>query len=392
MLRGAAHSAPQPFYTIHVGNLSPAIHGDMLRSIFGHFGTIVDIRLIAQNGPASYGFVDYATEAAAQAALSMTGTEFDGRRLRVELAKPPARRRAAAPAAAAAASGGSHEIFVGGLSLGMLSAEPLVAYFSRFGAVVGDVVRESGDGRVQGLRFAAARDAAAALGGAPHVVDGRTLNVECSNLARTAARRRQRRGASAGAAKVKAEARDRRRRRRSASSSSSRSRSPARRRKRSRSRDGSRSESALEEYARKVEQDTRATCGGFGTIRSVVVPRPRVASQRVWVEFDDAREAAAAAASLASRTYDGRTLAVEIVDARARPRPAEPPAARRRASAGAPTTAPSTSLQARVDELEAELEAARASAKKDRDFHSSRVAALTKRCEDLEKDRDGALL
>ena len=29
MLRGAAHSAPQPFYTIHVGNLSPAIHGDM---------------------------------------------------------------------------------------------------------------------------------------------------------------------------------------------------------------------------------------------------------------------------------------------------------------------------------------------------------------------------
>ena len=49
-------------------------------------------------------------------------------------------------------------------------------------------------------------------------------------------------------------------------------------------------------------------------------------------------------------------------------------------------------LQARVDELEAELEAARASAKKDRDFHSSRVAALTKRCEDLEKDRDGALL
>ncbi|KAH8043729.1 hypothetical protein JL722_15040 [Aureococcus anophagefferens] len=72
MLRGAAHSAPQPFYTIHVGNLSPAIHGDMLRSIFGHFGTIVDIRLIAQNGPASYGFVDYATEAAAQAALSMT--------------------------------------------------------------------------------------------------------------------------------------------------------------------------------------------------------------------------------------------------------------------------------------------------------------------------------
>ena len=126
------------------------------------------------------------------------------------------------------------------------------------------------------------------------------------------------------------------------------------------------------------------------------MPRPRVASQRGWVEFDDAREAAAAAASLASRTYDGRTLAVEIVDSRrARSaKPAEPPAAKapRLAADAAYHGAQHKLLQARVDELEAELEAARASAKKDRDFHSSRVAALTKRCEDLEKDRDGALL
>ena len=75
-------------------------------------------------------------------------------------------------------------------------------------------------------------------------------------------------------------------------------------------------------------------------------------------------------------------------------KPAEPPAAKapRLAADAAYHGAQHKLLQARVDELEAELEAARASAKKDRDFHSSRVAALTKRCEDLEKDRDGALL
>ncbi|KAK7247852.1 RNA-binding protein [Aureococcus anophagefferens] len=413
------------------GNLSPAIHGDMLRSIFGHFGTIVDIRLIAQNGPASYGFVDYATEAAAQAALSMTGTEFDGRRLRVELAAAaPARpRHSPAPRSrASAASGGSHEIFVGGLSLGMLSAEPS-SRTSRFGAVVdanAATNRATGAGP-RASRSCASPRRARRRGGAgrraprrrrPHAQ--RRVQQPRADRWRGAPRPRAPR---AGAAKVKAEARDRRRRRRSASSSSSRSRSPRGGASGPGAATGSRSESRrsrddgkpavgdgrgiavdalfdaapkLEEYARKVEQDTRATCGGFGTIRSVVVPRPRVASQRVWVEFDDAREAAAAAASLASRTYDGRTLAVEIVDARrARSaKPAEPPAAKapRLAADAAYHGAQHKLLQARVDELEAELEAARASAKKDRDFHSSRVAALTKRCEDLEKDRDGALL
>ena len=313
--RAAAHNTPPQFFTIHVGNLSPAIHGDMLRSIFGHFGTIVGIRFIAQKGPVNYGFVDYATEAAAQAALSMMGTEFDGRKLRVELAKSTAPAATAAP-------------------------------------------------------------------------------------------------------KMKKE-----RRLRSASSSSSRSRSPAWRRKRSRSRGGSGSESRrstngeklkigdgrgiavdslfdaapkLEEYVRKVEKDTRATCVGFGTIKSVIVPRPKVASQRVWIEFDDAREAAAAAAFLASRTYDGRTLAVEIVDswhARAA-RPVDPPDAKmpRLAADAAYHRAQHELLKARVEELEAELEVTRASAQKGRDFHSSRISALAKRCEDLEKDRDRELL
>ena len=72
--------------TIHVANLSPAIHGDMLRSIFAHFGPIVDIRLISGQGPACYAFVEFGTSDAAVKALAMSGSEFDGRALRVELA------------------------------------------------------------------------------------------------------------------------------------------------------------------------------------------------------------------------------------------------------------------------------------------------------------------
>ena len=63
--------------TIHVANLSPAIHGDMLRSIFAHFGPIVDIRLISGQGPASYAFVEFGTPDAAGKALAMSGSEFD---------------------------------------------------------------------------------------------------------------------------------------------------------------------------------------------------------------------------------------------------------------------------------------------------------------------------
>lgn len=95
MKRGSVTSGA--LWTVHVANLSPAIHTEMVRSIFAHFGTIVDIRLVASavvsvacndetaggaQGP--YAFVDYSTEAAAEAAISMSGQEFDGRRLRVE--------------------------------------------------------------------------------------------------------------------------------------------------------------------------------------------------------------------------------------------------------------------------------------------------------------------
>ena len=75
-------------------------------------------------------------------------------------------------------------------------------------------------------------------------------------------------------------------------------------------------------------------------------------------------------------------------------RPVDPPDAKmpRLAADAAYHRAQHELLKARVEELEAELEVTRASAQKGRDFHSSRISALAKRCEDLEKDRDRELL
>mmetsp|Transcript_19807 Transcript_19807/g.30096 ORF Transcript_19807/g.30096 Transcript_19807/m.30096 type:complete len:254 (-) Transcript_19807:2088-2849(-) len=197
----------------------------------------------------------------------------------------------------------------------------------------------------------------------------------------------------------------------------------------------------LAEYANKVEKDTRATCSAFGEVASVKVAVPRVVSpQPVFVEFRSGIHAAAAAENLASRTYDGRQLVVrrltrqellsEIEDFYLRSQsttaPPQPPIplksngsarhfqdqledtrrqleraqddrekretekARLRADL-AHHAAQHKLLQARVDELEDELDKARASAKKDREYHAARVKALTERTEALEAERDNVL-
>mmetsp|Transcript_11361 Transcript_11361/g.36027 ORF Transcript_11361/g.36027 Transcript_11361/m.36027 type:complete len:242 (+) Transcript_11361:20-745(+) len=78
---------PGSRWTVHVANLNPEMNSEMLRSVFEHFGPVNDVRLVTGGGPTSYAFVDFATEAAAETALSMGGQEFGGRRLRVERAK-----------------------------------------------------------------------------------------------------------------------------------------------------------------------------------------------------------------------------------------------------------------------------------------------------------------
>jgi RNA recognition motif-containing protein len=168
--------------TIHVANLSPAIHGDMLTSIFAHFGAIVDIRLISGQGPANYAFVEFGAPDSAHKALAMTGQEFDGRALRVELSK------AKGPAPPNPQAFGA-ELFVGGLAPS-ITGEALRRHFSRWGAVQEANVmthRQTGVSKGFGfVRLQSADQARACVAGAPHVIDGRTLNVEPSNLGQAA--------------------------------------------------------------------------------------------------------------------------------------------------------------------------------------------------------------
>mmetsp|Transcript_4270 Transcript_4270/g.14139 ORF Transcript_4270/g.14139 Transcript_4270/m.14139 type:complete len:156 (-) Transcript_4270:269-736(-) len=130
MMRGNVQSPPSRLATVHVANLSPAIHTEMVRSIFAHFGQIVDIRLVASGAQGPYAFVDYSTEAAAEAAMSMSGQDFDGRRLRVERAK----KSEYPPPPNVAPQKSKAEIYVGNMAFNT-TLEMIKAYFEKFGEV-----------------------------------------------------------------------------------------------------------------------------------------------------------------------------------------------------------------------------------------------------------------
>ncbi|KAJ1448384.1 hypothetical protein M885DRAFT_539351 [Pelagophyceae sp. CCMP2097] len=419
----------RPGCTVHVGNLSPSIQGEMLRSIFGHFGPIVDIRLVnTGNGPTSYGFVDFATEAAASGAMAMSGAEFDGRRLRVEIAKhgtvPPASPvvEVRAPVAPTGSAVVSAELFVGGLSL-QTTSDSLRNYFSQFGAVAEtSVVTNRSTGASKGYGFARfleqrCADAAAARG--PHLLDGRVLNVEISNLARvggtappTPAGASLAPPAHAGHAGGHAHA--------GGGHTGGHSSHAATQKRHLDEPDTGEINSIIidhlmdcgakvDEYTQKVVLDTRQTCSAFGPLGNVQIPRPKYAPQRVFVEFQDAAHAAAACESLGARTYDGRKLAVKKVTAMACRREARDAAdaadaggdAKRRRADDAEVdrlrvdaahhSGQHKAVSARAAQLEDELDSVRNAARNDREFAKQRIKSLEDRLRQLE-DRAGAHL
>ncbi|KAJ8612876.1 hypothetical protein CTAYLR_002064 [Chrysophaeum taylorii] len=417
MMRGAAGSRPINSKTIHVANLNPEMKSEMLRSVFGHFGA----------GPTSFAFVDFATESAAEAALSMSGQEFAGRRLRVERAKewvptpgsigPPQQQSAprAVPMANvqipapqchmpcyAAASRSrrrarSAEIWVGSLTH-QTTNDMLRSYFAQFGldkyldaapreVLTASVMTDRASGQSRGfgfVTFASQAHVNAVLDQQPHVINGRTANVA---VRFEFGARQWRRGAGGGGTTKRGYTRrPTRAHSRTTYDLSSRNAelavpsavifavvlsrlllesSPPRRREvderslRSeenldnlldgggglRKRDGELSPSErkrsrfsapldpeptkaavgsdekvalivdhlfdgtakLNEYATKVEADTRSALVEVPTVPAAV------ASQPVFVQFYQASHAIAAAENLSSRTYDGRRLVVKRV-------------------------------------------------------------------------------
>jgi RNA recognition motif-containing protein len=81
---------------VYVGNLSYNTTEGTLRTLFAEYGEIESINLITDRDtgrPKGFGFVEMATDQAAQAAISaLNGKSIDDREIKVNEAKPQADR------------------------------------------------------------------------------------------------------------------------------------------------------------------------------------------------------------------------------------------------------------------------------------------------------------
>ncbi len=81
---------------LYVGNLSYSTTNDTLNSAFSKFGTVASAKIITDRDTGrskGFAFVEMSTEAEAQEAIDkMNGTDFDGRSITVNEAKPQAPR------------------------------------------------------------------------------------------------------------------------------------------------------------------------------------------------------------------------------------------------------------------------------------------------------------
>ncbi|KAF5091330.1 RNA-binding protein [Methanospirillum sp. J.3.6.1-F.2.7.3] len=76
---------------LYVGNLPYSTNETQIRELFAPFGTVDNVKLIEQKG---FGFVEMSTSEEAQNAMdSLNQTEFGGRTLRIDEARPMQPRR-----------------------------------------------------------------------------------------------------------------------------------------------------------------------------------------------------------------------------------------------------------------------------------------------------------
>jgi RNA recognition motif-containing protein len=75
---------------LFVGNLTYSVTSEELTDLFSNHGTVVEAKVIEGKG---FGFVEMSTKEEADAAKeALNGTEFSGRSLNVDTAKPPRSR------------------------------------------------------------------------------------------------------------------------------------------------------------------------------------------------------------------------------------------------------------------------------------------------------------
>ena len=74
---------------LFVGNLEYAVTEGQLEALFAAYGEVRSVTIIAGRG---FGFVEMESESATAAISALDGTEFEGRNLRVNVAREKTRR------------------------------------------------------------------------------------------------------------------------------------------------------------------------------------------------------------------------------------------------------------------------------------------------------------
>jgi RNA recognition motif-containing protein len=76
---------------LYVGNLSYSVTNDQLKELFTNYGEVTEVKIIEGKG---FGFVEMSSvDEAEKAKNELDGTEFEGRTLKVNDARPPRPRR-----------------------------------------------------------------------------------------------------------------------------------------------------------------------------------------------------------------------------------------------------------------------------------------------------------
>jgi RNA recognition motif-containing protein len=76
---------------LYVGNLGYSVTHEDLKALFSNHGEVREVKLIEGKG---FGFVEMSNQAEAEAAKKvLNGSDFKGRRLKVDVAQPPKKKQ-----------------------------------------------------------------------------------------------------------------------------------------------------------------------------------------------------------------------------------------------------------------------------------------------------------
>jgi len=76
---------------LYVGNLSYSVANDDLEALFSSYGEVKEVKVIEGKG---FGFVEMSNQAEAEKAKqALNGSDYKGRSLRVDVARPPKDRQ-----------------------------------------------------------------------------------------------------------------------------------------------------------------------------------------------------------------------------------------------------------------------------------------------------------